>query len=178
MFQPTTRHGIAYIFFSTHPENYDQHVVSRHHRSRANDINRTTGRATHLTLKCNNSKDSCINFHFVWWQSIVWKGYREADTAWFKTLEQEICTRLDMEHIVIHNETIQMIHAGIILLPLPVAYAARTRQRTNKHSNYSCISRPRDMALHTCFSQRVLHCFEKTPPRSPPLRNGIRWKSE
>jgi hypothetical protein len=60
-----------------------------------------------------------------------------------------------MELIAIHNATIQMIHAGIILLPLPVAYAARTRKRTNKDSHYSCINRPRDMALHTCFSKRI-----------------------
>jgi hypothetical protein len=63
-------------------------------------------------------------------------------------------------------------------LQLSIAYVARTRQRTNKHSNYSCINRSRDMALHTCFSQRVPHCCEKTPPRSPPPTNGIRWKPE
>jgi hypothetical protein len=59
--------------------------------------------------------------------------------------------RLDMELFAIHNATIQMIHAEIFLLPLSVAYVARTRQRTKKNPNYSCINRPRDMALHTCF---------------------------
>jgi hypothetical protein len=40
-------------------------------------------------------------------------------------------------------------------LPLSVAIVARSRKRTNKHSNYSCINRPRDMALHTYFSKRI-----------------------
>ena len=36
-----------------------------HHRSRASNINGTTGHATHLIFKCNNSKDSCMNLPFV-----------------------------------------------------------------------------------------------------------------
>ena len=43
----------------------------------------------------------------------------------------------------------------VCMLSMPVAYVARSRQRTNKNPKYSCTNRPRDKALHTSFSKRI-----------------------
>jgi hypothetical protein len=53
------------LFFQTHLEKHQQRAMSRHLRSRASNMNGTTGHATHLNYECNNSKDQCMNLPFV-----------------------------------------------------------------------------------------------------------------
>jgi hypothetical protein len=51
----------------------------------------------------------------------------------------------------------------------------RVRHIISVHTRSLCVI----YMLHLCTSNlNVLHCNEKTPPRSPPPTNGIRLKSE
>jgi hypothetical protein len=51
----------------------------------------------------------------------------------------------------------------------------RAPSRIEEYTRSLCVT----YMLYLCTSNlNVQHCIEKTPPRSPPPTNGIRWKSE